>query len=96
MTKLMRFGVGFFIVALAYQRGESILLPKTPLLTKMTTAQKMSVDAVISSRYAGFSVKEVAQKSESSRIYYQVTVTQGSAQKNLLFNSTWQFIDEKI
>jgi hypothetical protein len=61
----------------------------------LTTAQRASVNAVIASKYAGYSIKEAEKEVEHGVIYYKVTIVSGSNKIRLLFNSSWQFIGEK-
>jgi hypothetical protein len=61
----------------------------------LTTAQRNIVNAVITSKYAGFSIKEAELELEHGVTYYKVTIVSGNNKIKLLFNSTWQFIGEK-
>lgn len=61
----------------------------------LTDAQKATVQAVINSKYAGYSIKEAEQELEHGAVIYQVTIVSGKNKVKLLFNSAWQFIGVK-
>jgi hypothetical protein len=61
----------------------------------LTTAQKAAVNAVIASKYAGYSIKEAEKELEHGVTTYKVTIVSGGNKIRLLFNSNWQFIGEK-
>lgn len=62
----------------------------------LTEAQKATINAVIASKYAGYSIKEAQQELEHGLVVYQITIISGKTKKKLLFNSAWQFIGEKV
>jgi hypothetical protein len=61
----------------------------------LTTTQKAAVNAVIASKYAGYSIKEAEKELEDGVVIYKVTIVSGDNKKRLLFNVNWQFIGEK-
>lgn len=62
----------------------------------LTDTQKATVNAIIASKYAGYSIKEAQQELEHGLVVYQITIVSGKTKKKLLFNSAWQFIGEKV
>ena len=61
----------------------------------LTTAQRNIVNAVIASKYPGYSIKEAEVEVEHGVTYYKVTIVSGNNKVRLLFNSSWQFIGVK-
>jgi uncharacterized membrane protein YkoI len=61
----------------------------------LTSAQKAAVNAVIASKYQGYSIKEAEKELEHGVTQYKVTIVSGNNKIRLLFNSAWQFIGEK-
>jgi hypothetical protein len=59
------------------------------------SAVPQSAKNLISSRYSGYSIKEVQQELEHGAKIFQVTVVSGSAKIKLLFDANWNFLGEK-
>jgi flagellar basal body-associated protein FliL len=103
MKKSMFIILGLVCVLTACQRAP-ILSPDSSSSTSsgssssssvgivLTTNQQATVNAVIASRFPGYSIKEAEQELEHGVTYYKVTIISGNNKVKLLFSSTWQYI----
>lgn len=60
-----------------------------------TSSVPQSARNLISSRYNGYSIKEVQKELEHGATIYKVTIVKGSSKIRLLFDANWTFIGEK-
>lgn len=91
--------VSLFLTLTACKR-EPVLSPdnsssSSSVSINLTTDQTAAVNAVIASKYAGYSIKEAQKEVEDGIVYYKVTIVSGDNKIRLMFNSSWQFIGEK-
>ena len=49
----------------------------------------------VASNYSSFSITAAEKELEHGAVQYKLTIEQGSNKKRLIFNASWQFLNEK-
>lgn len=59
------------------------------------SAVPQSAKNLISSRYSGYSIKEVQRELEHGATIYKIAIENGKTKIKLLFDANWNFLGEK-
>lgn len=60
-----------------------------------TSSVPQSARTTISTRYTGYTIKEVQKELEHGISIYQVTIVNGNTKIKLIFDANWTFVGEK-
>lgn len=55
-----------------------------------------SVTTYITTNYAGYSIKSAVSRTRNSVVSYEVTISDGTTKKRIIFDANWAFVNEQV